>query len=370
MPVPVTRSKIRGMLIGGAIGDALGAPVETWGLDRIVEVHGEPITKYVPPIGHKWFKPEEFKAGMTTDDTQLTVATMVGLMNGHPKATPVNFDPYMDAIAVAHVEAMKHAIGGWGTTTTEAVRRLANGVHWSQSGKTTEANRGTGNGAPMKNAPLGAWAVSKVGMKWMDDDKFQFNQRLVDFSAMTHWTKLSAEACVLHANVMYYLLLDSPETFVRKYFLDLIGECVWEWQDEEDSNHWHMAGLNDGEHSLKERMSKLVKLAASGKIQTMSIDEVRGEFGGGSCYIYDSLPFSYALFLRNSVDDIGTVLDAVNAGGDNDTNAKMVGEMLGALHGLEFFQRKNLEWMCDGLVWYADLLAVADKFCDTFGFEE
>jgi ADP-ribosylglycohydrolase len=46
----VTRSTIRGMLIGGAVGDALGAPVETWDLPKILAVHGGPITRYVAPI--------------------------------------------------------------------------------------------------------------------------------------------------------------------------------------------------------------------------------------------------------------------------------------------------------------------------------
>src|SRR4051794_24474709 len=126
---PTTRGKIRGMLVGGAIGDALGAPVETWDLPRIIEAHGGPITGYVPPIGHRWFKPDEFFPGMTTDDTQLTVATLEGLINGHPAATDRgDFGCYMDAIAQAHVGAMKFAVGGWGKSTTEAVRRIAAGV--------------------------------------------------------------------------------------------------------------------------------------------------------------------------------------------------------------------------------------------------
>lgn len=363
----MTRSHVRGMILGGAIGDALGAPVETWDLKRITEVHGGPITKYVSPIGHKWFKPEEFLPGMTTDDTQLTVATMEGLLHGHGKATAENnFDRYMDAIAEAHVRAMKHAIGGWGKSTTEAVERIANGVHWSQSGKTEEANRGTGNGVPMKNAPLALWAVSpQGGMKWLDDDTFQFNQRLVDFSAMTHWSSLSAEASVVHANVMYYLLLDN---FVPKHFVDLIFEVVWEWRDKADSNGWHTAGLNQTEHTLKDRLHRVGELWWTGKLKSMSTDDLRAEFGNGSCYVYDSLPFSYALFLRNW-ESFGSVMAAVNAGGDNDTNAKMVGEMLGAVHGIEFFETPELKWTLEGLHGRDGLEALVKQYCETFGVE-
>lgn len=363
MPRLMARTHIRGMLIGGAIGDALGAPVETWDLKRITEVHGGPITKYVSPIAHKWFKPEEFLPGMTTDDTQLTVATMEGLLKGHERATnEKTFDRYMDAIAEAHVAAMKHAIGGWGKSTTEAVQRLEAGVHWSQSGKTTEKNRGTGNGVPMKNPPLGAWAVSPVGGRWLDPDDFQFNQRLVDFSAMTHWSSLSAEASVIHANVMMSLLADH---FVPKYLVDLITELVWEWQQEKDHNHWHTAGLEKSDDTLKTPLLKLGRLWASGALKGMSDDDLKAEFGS-SCYVYHSLPFSYALFLRDP-ESFASVMAAVNAGGDNDTNAKMVGEMLGAVHGLDFFLTPDLKWTVDGLLKSDEIIELADDFCETFG---
>ena len=42
-------SKVRGCLIGGAIGDALGAPVEFWSLKQILEAVGEAgVREYLP----------------------------------------------------------------------------------------------------------------------------------------------------------------------------------------------------------------------------------------------------------------------------------------------------------------------------------
>jgi ADP-ribosylglycohydrolase len=82
--------------------------------------------------------------------------------------------------------------------------------------------------------------------------------------------------------------------------------------------------------------------------------------------VYDSLPFSYALFLRNP-RSFGSIMEAVNAGGDNDTNAKLVGEMLGAYYGLDFFLTAENKWAVEGLRCYDKLLALADRFCDTFG---
>lgn len=364
-----TRDKIKGMLVGGAIGDALGGPVETWSPERINEIHGGPITKYVAPIGHKWFKPEEFFPGMTTDDTQLTIATMQGFIDGHETATLQNyFEPYLDAIAAAHVEAMKKAIGGWGKSTTEAVRRLANGVHWRESGKTTEKNRGTGNGVPMKVSPFAAWLGSKIGLEWENEEKiYQFNQRVVEFSAMTHYTQISAYAAVVHAQAVYFCLYYDCN-FVIKDFIDLVADLVPDYakgitsEEKADFNYYTVAHLEPSEDDLFKRLLTLYNK----DLKRLSMDQLRSEYGGGSCYVYDSLPFAYAIFLRN-LHSMNGIIEAANAGGDNDTNAKIVGELLGASEGLEFFLRPENIWAVAGLRDYDKLIELANCFCDTFG---
>jgi ADP-ribosylglycohydrolase len=371
MTVPRTfnRDKFKGMLIGGAIGDALGAPVETWGIDKIIEVHGKPIDSYVAPIGHKWFKPEEFFPGMTTDDTQLTVATLEGLIAGKPLAeSELNFDHYLDGIALAHVEESKRTVGGWGKSTQEAVRRLANGVHWSESGKTTEPNRGTGNGVPMKVSPLAAWLASNVGQAREKDKgkQFHFNQRVIDFGAMTHYSELSGHAGVVHAQAVYMCLWEKPGQMSAKAFVDCIAdyvpvECLN--APEEEHTHYHVNHLTKPEHNLFDRLwfnrDELLK---------MKLEDVLAAYGGGSCYVYDSLPFAYAIWLRN-LHSFAGILEAVNAGGDNDTNAKFVGELLGANEGLAFFQQEDHKWAIEGLRDYDKLIRLADNFCDTFGIE-
>lgn len=360
----ITRSKIKGMLVGGAIGDALGAPVEMWNPEKIAEVHGGPVTKYVPPIGHKWFKVEEFLPGMTTDDTQLTIATMEGLIKGHDKAKSGDFDAYMDAIAAEHVEEMKRMIGGWGTTTQEAVRRIANGVSWKQSGKTSEPNRGTGNGVPMKCSPLGAWLACPVGRGYEEiDETFHFNQRCVDFSAMTHWTQISAHAGVVHANLIYMCLWEKPGHIVPKYVIDLIADVIpneyWDSKDVHIERYdvSHLDACND---DLFEALAG-IKIY---KLKKMTVEDIAEQHGCG-CYVFESLPFSYAIWLRN-LHSMDGIIEAANAGGDNDTNAKIVGELLGANDGIEIFQRPENRWAIDGLKDYDKLIDLAERFCDKF----
>jgi len=366
----LTRDKIKGMLIGGAIGDAWGMGVETWTPEKILEVHPNGLPRFVAPIGHKWFDPEKHPPGTTTDDTQLTIATMRGLLDGKAAADQSrSFDDFMDAIAKAHCEAMQETDAGWGNTTREAIRRLQNGVSWRVSGKTSERHRGTGNGIPMKISPLGAWYATPYGAD-LCDAKQGFNQRCVEYSAMTHYTQMSAQAGIIHAHAVFFCLWSSPERFHRDDFFDLVSDCVWEWgegkteADRNDHTFYDVSHLNETEDNLKDQFVKLWQFR-----DEMTDEKIHELFGPGSCYVYESLPFSYAWFLRDW-SSMQILQRVVEAGGDTDTNAKMVGEMLGALHGMSLFEREENKWAIEDLddTVYT-LVDLADEFCDAFGIE-
>ena len=378
----ITRSKVRGMVVGGAIGDALGLAVETWTPERIVEVHGGPITGYVDPIGHKWYKPENWVRGKTSDDTQLDTATMRGFILGHPKVLETKtFDPYMDAITSEHIKAANETIDGWGKTTVEAVRRLANGVHWKLSGKTVEENRGTGNGVPMKINSFGAW-IAVLDCKNPDLKDFLINQSVIDYSAMTHYSKISAHASIIHSSVMHFCLehdseyLLKNERFFKTNFLSLVSDDYRPEYLTNLPNH-HMryddSHLDSSEDNIFDRMEFLkdnnVYKLYDKPLSELTVPQIREMFGGGSCYVYDSLPFAYAFFLRNP-KSASAILETVNAGGDTDTNAKIVGSMIGAIHGLEIFFTKENYWMIKGLPEYDELITLADQFCDCFGIKD
>ena len=65
-------SRFRGCLLGGAVGDALGAPVEFMSRDEILSRFGpNGITGYEPAYGRQ---------GAITDDTQMTLFTAEGLL--------------------------------------------------------------------------------------------------------------------------------------------------------------------------------------------------------------------------------------------------------------------------------------------------
>jgi len=355
------RNKVRGMVIGGAIGDALGMPVETWTPEKIAEVYPNGIERFIPPTNHKWFDPEKTPAGSTTDDTQLTLATMRGLIAGHVESgledKPDLPGYYMHGIVRAHVAAMRATTDGWGHTTRDAIRRLSNGVSWENSGRTNDSNRGTGNGVPMKCSPLAAWYLSPVAEPVTKT--FNFHQMCVDYSAITHYTKMSAQSCICHVEAMIYCLQKSPSEFNTMEFLEVVSDRVWEAGEKGQYNVSH---LNDTKDKLEDRMLLLYQIRDS--LPSMTQEEIITSIGNGSCYVYDSLPFSYAWFVKNP-HSFQILQQVIQAGGDTDTNAKIVGEMLGALHGFEAIQT-YMPWAMQELIDGDKMLALADRFCDTF----
>jgi len=71
---------VSGCLLAGAVGDALGAPVEFLSLHQILSKYGaEGIADYTPAYGRK---------GAITDDTQMTLFTAEGLILSHVRGNP------------------------------------------------------------------------------------------------------------------------------------------------------------------------------------------------------------------------------------------------------------------------------------------
>jgi len=139
--------RIRGCIIGGAIGDYIGSPFEG---------RPGPIDVAVPV------------QSAITDDTQLTLATCEAIMgSGEP-------DP--DAIARRFSEwYAQRRMTGIGSSTLKALRDLSFGAHWALAGANGEMS--AGNGAAMRIAPI-AFCVDPLS----PDGR----KRIKDASSVTH----------------------------------------------------------------------------------------------------------------------------------------------------------------------------------------
>jgi len=327
------KNRIKGMMLGVAVGDALGMPVETFSPEKIREAYPETggmIRKYIQPRAHKWFDGRE--AGTTTDDTQLTLAVARALIqnNGHPN---------MEAIADAHVDAFLVDDSSWGGTTRDAVRALANGSAWEDSGL-HQSNRGLGNGVPMKIAPIAAYQVVNerhLSTSWAIG---------VKMAIMTHKTSVAVESGMAHLAGLAYLLKTNPENVDISYLYSHVrNACLF--------------GLSMAEGRVEKTKDQLwVRMKEIENYQLYDNEKTIEEFNGGGCYCYDSVPFTYMFFARN-YKTIDSLYDCVSCGGDADTNGSMLASMLGALHGPDIFPKHLIEGLDQG----QEILDTTEELC-------
>ena len=315
--------KIVGALMGTAVGDALGMPIE--GLS-----HQNVRTYYK---GIKEYRADDqrgdFDAGQWTDDTQFTFAIARAFVEAE------GLDDWPTRTAEAYVDLRDDA-RRWGPTTTAAVDRLAEGTAWQESG---DPERPT-DGAAMRAAPLGVWwAVSDASRA----EAFEVIRPLL---AITHRHPAALAAGFGQAFAVKMAFEQSVDDFDRAAF----------WSALTETTIWAEQQLGD-DHRVSERLTRL-----RGHLREFPLD-LRDLCDGASVRADEAWPFAAAMFARAPHLVENTLLSGINVGGDADTTGAMMGALLGALHGWSAFPD---EWH-DGLEASPDLEAQAQAFADRLG---
>src|ERR1044072_1190310 len=155
-------------LLLGAIGDALGAPIEFLMMDTVRKLHG--------PDGITTFEEEYGGRGKITDDTQMTLFTLEGLIRGHHAMRTGELANPLPAIAQAYLrwlytQEQRHEppLDGWlvnvprlhaarapGNTCLTSLRGLA--AEKPIGTFTNRLNNSKGCGAVMRCAPFAIWS--------------------------------------------------------------------------------------------------------------------------------------------------------------------------------------------------------------------
>ncbi|MEF8817378.1 MAG: ADP-ribosylglycohydrolase family protein, partial [Salinibacter sp.] len=289
---------IVGTLLGTAVGDALGMPVE--GLS-----HANVRTYYK---GIKEYRDDDQRgdldAGQWTDDTQMTFA-LVRALAAHPGAP----EAWPAAVADEYV-ALRAEARRWGTTTTTAIDRLAKGSAPDESGV---PDRPT-DGAAMRAAPLGVWWAAQ------DLDRTAAFEAVRPVLSVTHGHPAALAAGWGQVVAVRTLLDWTPDTFDRATF----------WERLVDATAWAEKRL-DGDDRV------------SGRLETLAdqLDAFPLNLGdacdGVSVRADEAWPFACAMVARRAHLLENTLLSGINVGGDADTTGAMMGAMLGALHGWDAF---------------------------------
>jgi poly(ADP-ribose) glycohydrolase ARH3 len=302
--------KFLGCIYGVTIGDRLGAPFEGMNSCDIRARFGE-----IRDLR---------STNVPTDDTQLTLATMDAFIeSGGIFSMPI--------IAEKHKQAYRNEWHGWGRSTRRSCKRLCDksgGWDWTNSGEPD----GAGNGVIMKIAPLGLWgSVTK-------EDVSEFTKMCIEYARMTHLATPAIVAGVVHATAIATLAAKYDSRIHVYTFLSFLKDLA----EILESN---LPPWNDKISSQIENIMNYVYYGSSGKLGEQTPEKIALLFGGGTSYAYNSFGLSYAIFARSALnpdnpEPFNAVFDAVNAGGDTDTNASIVGSLVGAFHGMKAIPEK------------------------------
>lgn len=158
----------RGCLLGGAVGDALGAPVEFMSRVQIIRTFGQAgIEDYAPAFG---------KLGAITDDTQMTLFTAEGLMRGWVRGNLRGICHMPGVIGLAyqrwlHTQGQRHflhdeCVNGWLIGHRELFalrapgRTCLSGLQGMRRSDDVAQNESKGCGGVMRVAPVGMFYAS------------------------------------------------------------------------------------------------------------------------------------------------------------------------------------------------------------------
>lgn len=274
----------RGALIGLAVGDALGAPIEF-----------EPPGAFVPIDGFRGGGPHGLRAGEWTDDTSMALALADSIAE-----CGWDIDDQAERY-VAWWRTAKYSSNGRvfdiGNATVAALCRFVDTGDARTSGGTREHE--SGNGSIMRLAPV---PIRYVYMfpQGIDD----LIERAVESSLPTHATLQCRGACAYFCLILVGLIAGlSREEVLKPEW----GPIVHLRQVL--SLHPDLATVVDG--SYRERKPP----------------EIRG-----SGYVVESL--EAALWAFHDADDFEqAVLRAVNLGDDADTTGAVCGQLAGAFWG-------------------------------------
>lgn len=305
--------RIRGSLLGGAVGDALGAAVEFLSLAEIRARFGPAgVTDYAPAYGRR---------GSITDDTQMTLFTAEGVMRAWVRAGERGICSVPAVIHHAYLRwlltqgdrpakgNMEIGTDGWLFATKALHSRRAPGntclsalcASEDYHSSSVARNESKGCGGVMRVAPIGLFAPA-VG----DDDRV--------------FGMASDAAAITHGHPSGYLSAGHLAVAIAAL---LRGEPLPAALDAADAQ----LRTRDHHAEVAEALAGARRLAARGRLIPEQLETL-----GGGWVAEEALAIAVccALVAQDFADG---VLLATNHSGDSDSTAAITGNLLGTQLG-------------------------------------
>ena len=309
-------SRFTGCLLGGALGDALGYPVEferSW--PKIAEKYGAGAPRslaYAHPA-----------PALISDDTQMTLFVAEGVIRtaqrSRARGTAQPVDVILNALLRWYVtqtneRTARAELNGWlfgesrlhfarapGNTNLSALRALSQGSRMFTVD--APANDSKGCGAIMRSAPIGLSAASR-------EDAFVVAR---DSAATTHGHPSGYLSAAYFSAVIHDLARDVP---LRPAMANADALLIHQPNAEETTR----------------AVANARAVAARGELGPEALESLGGGWVGE-----EALSIALACSLtanESSPDGFATALwRSVVHGGDSDSTGSLVGNLLGAMHG-------------------------------------
>jgi ADP-ribosyl-[dinitrogen reductase] hydrolase len=281
-PAGIELERFQGSLLGLAIGDALGMPVEGMRASAIRDRMGRMREFLDAP----W---RMLKAGQWTDDTKMMLCHARSIVS----VGKVDIDDIAREF-IAWFESNDWR--GMGGATYESIQRLMDGISPSESGKKGEM--AAGNGAAMRIAPIGL-------LDCLDLEKLREDCRVA--AAVTHDNREAvAGAQAVAFTVARAASGDLDPSSLISDTTDFIGPC---------------------------EVAERLRMAAGFLQADMETGEALARLGT-SGYVVETVASAFYSFLRTPLDFEETVCAAVEGGLDADTTGAIAGAISGSFNGV------------------------------------
>lgn len=275
------RDRATGCLLGLAIGDAMGAPVEFRERGSF-----DPIT------GFREGGPFRLKAGYWTDDTAMALCLADSLI----KSEGINQEDQMSRY-----------------------------LRWINDGYMSSTGKAVGVGQTVLTALLRYYRTSDP-KQGLSSPKYSGNGCIMRVAPVPIYYHLDSRAAVLNAIKSAEVTHGSPQTLqITAYFSGLIWAAL-NGASKEELLEPYFSPVDDFVFS---GLHEDVEVVLSGEYKDKASNDLQP-----TGYVCHSLEVALWAFLNTDTFSDG-LLETVNLGGDSDTTGAIYGQLAGAYYGLE-----------------------------------
>jgi ADP-ribosyl-[dinitrogen reductase] hydrolase len=307
LPKKLDPDRIEGMLLGLAIGDALGMTTEGpgWSVARRRLLYPADVADYCTSLGHS--DPIHGR-GTPSDDTQLSFWTLEQLL-ADGELVPEN-------VARLFVQRGDEIVGRGGTVAEFIQRGEQNTTPWYDW-----APDGVGNGALMRIAPvLLPHLKTRTSDLWVD---------AILAARLTHNSSVSLAACAGLVHLLWRCLGKKDKT-EPQWWMEEFAAVIAPLERKAYLPR-RAFGIGANARTLAEVLTTFLPKAFA---RGIPVREACGPDGwASSSFVLETTPSLLYILMRHGHDFEEAILRAVNDTHDNDTIASMVGAVLGALYG-------------------------------------